>query len=393
MSGANKGGVPLAPSGGIVGKKATMKRLKGFDYKKPYFYMVTLKRLDGLLAFSQITEEAEPPKDAKGRPCYLIANEITRAFTSVIIGFAAKWRGLAPIDCFVIMPDHIHLLMRILDTGDQLPLGSYVHQLMRALAFEYWRVTGHPPQGSCGGECGGECGGTGPAAQNASAVLPALSGNSNPSGNGKKLAPVFERDWHDWIVKKDGQLAAFTRYIRENAERAWLRRVNRRYFGQVRKVSFLGREWFAYGNTAILELPVLKAVKGHRTTKPGSAEWEAMVADCGRIGPGGAGIGTFMSPLEKECGNAIAASGGKWVVLSPEGFYDRWHPPREKERFCAEGRMLFLSLYPSMDRLPTKQELYRRCHEMGDLAVAGLEQCGGTGPAAQNLLAQSGNNQ
>ena len=393
MSGANKRVVPLVPSGGIVGKKATMKRLKGFDYKKPYFYMVTLKRLAGLLAFSQITEEVEPPKDAKGLPCYLIANEITRAFASVIIGFAAKWRGLAPIDCFVIMPDHIHLLIRILDTGDQLPLGSYVHQLMRALAVEYWRVAGHPPQGSCGGECGG----TGPAAQNASGVLPAPSGNSNPSGNSKKLAPVFERDWHDWIVKKDGQLAAFTRYIRENPERAWLRRVNRRYFGQVRKVSFLGREWFAYGNTAILELPVLKAVKGHRTTKPGSAEWEAMVADCGRIGPGGAGVGTFMSPLEKECGNAIAASGGKWVVLSPEGFYDRWHPPREKERFCAEGRMLFLSLYPSMDRLPTKQELYRRCHEMGDLAVAGLEQCGATGRPAQDsrvvLPAPSGNNQ
>jgi hypothetical protein len=85
------------------------------------------------------------------------------------------------------------------------------------------------------------------------------------------------------------------------------------------------------------------------------------------------------------------------VVLSPEGFYDRWHPPREKERLCAEGRMLFLSLYPSMDRLPTKQELYCRCHEMGDLAVAGLAQCGGTGPAAQDssvvLPAPSGNNQ
>ena len=354
-----------------------MKRLKGFDYRKPYFYMVTLKRLAGLQAFSQITEEVEPPKDARGRPCYLIANEITRAFAAVIMGFAAKWRGLAPIDCFVIMPDHIHLLIRILDTGDQLPLGSYVHQLMRALAIEYWRVTGCPPQGSHGGERGG----TGPAAQDSSVVRGAPS---------PRISPVFERDWHDWIVKKDGQLAAFTRYIRENPERAWLRRVNRRYFGRVRKVSFLGREWFAYGNTAILELPVLKAVKGHRTTKPGSAEWDAMVADCGRIGPGGAGVGTFMSPLEKECGNAIAASGGKWVVLSPEGFYDRWHPPREKERFCAEGRMLFLSLYPSMDRLPTKQELYRRCHEMGDLAVAGLERCGATGHHAQDSCAATG---
>lgn len=36
--------------------------------------------------------------------------------------------------------------------------------------------------------------------------------------------------------------------------------------------------------------------------------------------------------------------------------------------------MLFLSLYEALDHLPTKRELYRRCHEMGDLAVAGLEE-------------------
>ncbi len=213
-----------------------------------------------------------------------------------------------------------------------------------------------------------------------SVVLPAPSGNNAlaPSGNnaiapsGNSLPPVFERDWHDWIVKKDGQLAAFTRYIRENPERAWLRRRNRRYFGQVRKVSFCGREWFAYGNLAILDLPVLKPVKGHRATQPGSPEWNALVEECARLGPGGAGVSTFMSPLEKACGNVLAAAGGKWVVLSPEGFHDRWHPGRQYERFCAEGRMLFLSLYPVLDRLPTKSELYRRCHEMGDVVARGM---------------------
>ena len=186
------------------------------------------------------------------------------------------------------------------------------------------------------------------------------------------MPPKARGDRHDWIVKRDGQLAAFTRYIRENPERAWLRKRNAQYFGMVRKVSFLGREWFAYGNTALLELPALFAVKGHRVTKRGSPEWNALVEGCARIGPGGAGVGTFMSPLEKECGNAIAAAGGKWIVLCPEGFSERWHPPREKERFCADGRMLFLSLYSVLERMPTKAELYARCHEMGDLAVAAL---------------------
>ena len=35
--------------------------------------------------------------------------------------------------------------------------------------------------------------------------------------------------------------------------------------------------------------------------------------------------------------------------------------------------MLFLSLYAAKDRMPTKQELYQRCHEMGDIAVEGLK--------------------
>ena len=79
-----------------------------------------------------------------------------------------------------------------------------------------------------------------------------------------------------------------------------------------------------------------------------------------------------MSPLEKACGHALGLAGGKWVVLSPEGFGERWHPGREYEKFCAEGRMLFLSLWPAMTRQPTKKELYDRCHEMGDVVAAGL---------------------
>ena len=377
-----------------------MKRLRGFDYKRPFFYMVTLKRLPELAAFSQISDEAEPqgwcrtgpppqngpaPQNAQGRPCYLVENEITKAFARVIREFAAKWWGLWPIDCFVIMPDHIHLLIRIKDTGDQMPLGSYVYQLMKAQAVEYWCRTGPAPQNEMAAQ-------NGMAADGAGGMVPDGAGTARRAGTAKRgargeslagaassapIPPVFERDWHDWIVKKEGQLAAFTRYIRENPERAWLRRQNRQYFGRVRKVSFLGREWFAYGNLAILDLPMLMAVKGHRATKPGTPEWNALVESCSRIGPGGAGVGTFMSPLEKECGNAIAKAGGKWIVLSPEGFGERWHPPREKERFCAEGRMLFLSLWPPMERQPQRAELYQRCHEMGDIVVEGLKAADG----------------
>lgn len=309
-----------------------MGRLPGFDYKSPFFYMVTLKRLKGLMAFSEIG------------PKGLIENEMTRAFTKVIRGFPTKWRCCEAISPFVVMPDHLHLLIKIRATPDRVALGVLVSQLAKALRTTYWQVV---------------------AADAATVQTPCDQSLKAPR-------PVFERDWHDWIVKKEGQLVAFRRYIRENAARAWERRAHAQYFGRVSEVTFLGRRWFAYGNRALLDLPILTPFKGHRATREGSCEWNALLAQATRIGPGGAGVSTFMSPLEKACGNAIARMGGGLIVLSPEGFAPRWHPTREKERFCAQGRMLFLSLYAATPRQPTRAELYQRCHEMIDLAQAGL---------------------
>ena len=72
-------------------------RLSGFDYTRPYYYMVTLRRLDGLAAFSAI--------DATG----VVENAITRAFHAIIKNFHLQWFVVEPIWCYVIMPDHIHL--------------------------------------------------------------------------------------------------------------------------------------------------------------------------------------------------------------------------------------------------------------------------------------------
>ena len=332
-----------------------MGRLRGFDYKSPYFYMVTLKRLKGLAAFSEIG------------PNGLVENAITRAFTAAIRGFHLKWRCCEEISPFVIMPDHLHLLFKIRAIPDRVALGVLVSQLAKALSNAYWQgvAAASPNRAACPNRAG--WGGA-----------PGLAGGASapPRGQSREtpaLRPIFEESWHDWIVKKEGQLAAFRRYIRENPARAALRRANARFFQQVAPVDFLGRRWFAYGNRALLDLPVLVPFKGHRATAEGSPEWNALVESAARIGPGGAGVSTFMSPLEKACGNAIARAGGGLVVLSPEGFGPRWHPPREKERFCAAGRMLFLSLYEATTRQPTRKELYDRCHEMVDLAQAGLK--------------------
>ena len=324
------------------------RRLKGWDYSRPYFYMVTIARDPSCaLEFSRIREV--PPTDAalvstlsRDPRDYLEVTRLTALMRDVIMNYHRRWRCLEPITTFVVMPDHVHLLIKLRECDDSVTLPVIVRVLCRDLD----------------------------AAATSAGVLAA----------GQHL---FAMDWHDHVVKKRGkrvsQLAGFTRYIRENPFRAWFRRHHREYFREVHPVQFLGRTWYAYGNPEILDLPVLVPFKGHRSTVAGSPEWEEMLGEAERIGPGAAGVSTFMSELEKAVGNTIVKAGGRLVLLHPEGFPARWHPTRNHEALCAAGRMLYLSLYPPGEAKCDKATLYKRCHEMVDLAVEGL---GGTLSAA-----------
>ena len=327
-------------------------RLATFDYKSPYFYMVTLKAEKGAMPFVRIRREPTAPAR------YIEPNAVTHAFVEAITGFHKVWRCVEPIETFSVMPDHIHLLIKLRKVADVVSLPKIVWQLKRRLEKAYLAAVGAGREAAVGAAASGTL----------SEGDPTTSSASSRAGG----LHVFEREWHDWIVKKNGQLAAFTRYIRENPRRAWLRASHRENFRRVGEIEFLGRKWFGYGNAALLELPVIEPFRCSRKWAVEGPEWREAVARAERIGPGCAGIGTFMSPCEKACGNAIAKAGGKLIVLSPEGFGERWHPGPKHEPFCADGRMLFLSLYPEMARQPTRKELYDRCHEMGDIVVEGL---------------------
>ena len=305
-------------------------RLDGFDYTRPLYYMVTLKKRPGVPDFSRIV--------APGR-CR--TTPVTRAMLDCIRGFSRQWPCVAPIECFTIMPDHLHLLLKIRPVEKRLSLPRLVCILIRRLEAAVAGV-GTPPS------------------QTPTGPLPDKS-----LAPGRSAGLLFERDWHDWIVMKRGQLSAFTRYIRENPRRAWLRHENRQFFTRPGTLSFAGRQWFSYGNPALLDLPVLEPFRCSRSWSKDGPEWREVLSRASRIGPGGAGVGTFLSPCEKACGNAIYRAGGAFIVLSPEGFPDRWHPTRAKETLCAAGRMLFLSLWPPQASRLDNATLHRRCHEMG----------------------------
>ena len=338
-----------------------MGRLPGFDYKRPFFYMVTIKRREGAAVepFSAIA--------ADGR---IVASAITEAFLRVIEAFHETWYCIEPIRYFVIMPDHLHLIIKVREIEKRVSLAVVVRQLIKALDRAYWAVAGAERllQNPAGGD--------------AERLL------QNPAGGGQGVVlhdslreSIFAFEWHDWIVKKSGQLAAFRKYIAENGPRAARRRAARQFFTRARDIAFQGRRYWAYGNEALLELPVIVAIKGHRRPLAGLVApeahpqaqlrgSEALCAAASRIGPGGAGLSTFLSPLEKEAGNEIIKAGGALIILSMEGFAPRWHPSEKQERLCAAGRMLYLSPYEPRAAKLTRQEMHVRAHELVDWALA-----------------------
>ena len=382
-----------------------MGRLPGFDYKWPFFYMVTLKRAaGGKVAFCAISDD--------GR---VVANDTTAAFERVIRGFHETWYCIEPIRYYVIMPDHLHLIIKMRDIEKRVSLAVVARQLLKALERSV-------------------AGAVAPEAQLQNLPPPVLQGSPFLQGSLREPllpvppppvpvlqgslreppSPLFEHEWHDWIIKKEGQLAAFRKYILENPPRYALRRANRRFFTKARQIVFRGVRYWAYGNEALLDLPVIVAIKGHRrpleccaggaTAKPGfaghppdftampppgfaapppgfagfaglapqagaAASAGAMMAAAARIGPGGAGLSTFLSPLEKEAGNAIIKAGGALIVLSMQGFGERWHPTEKQERLCAAGRMLYLSPYAPQAAKLDKREMHIRAHGLVDWAL------------------------
>ena len=346
-----------------------MGRLPGFDYKRPFFYMVTLKGLPsqqrGAGSFMGFAEGPPgPPFSILSPDGRIIPNAVTEAFEQAIAAFPAQWPWVESFSPHVIMPDHLHLMVKLGGKGPAgaapakpVALGTLIGQLKKHLRTAYWK-----------------------------AVLGGLPATGAPAGAGAaKLPDIFVSDFHDWIVKKEGQLAAFRTYIRENGPRAARRSANRQFFTRARPISFLNRRYWAYGNEALLELPVIVAIKGHRRSRGGREATmqnpngrEATMQNLGRaglleaasrIGPGGAGLSTFLSPLEKEAGNEILRAGGSLIVLSMEGFSERWHPTEKQERWCAAGRMLYLSPFEPQAAKLTRQEMHIRAHALVDWAL------------------------
>ena len=87
-----------------------MGRLPGFDYKRPFFYMVTVKRAAG-------GGPAKPQFSRLEEGGALADTALTPVLRAVIEHFHETWWCIEPIRYYVIMPDHATLYKRCHEMG------------------------------------------------------------------------------------------------------------------------------------------------------------------------------------------------------------------------------------------------------------------------------------
>lgn len=289
-----------------------MARRYNFDYTTPYFYLITLNARKGVAPFSVLTSES-----GSG----IHETSLTRKFISVITWLNRKaYLRRMEIRNYVIMPNHLHLIIKIHDSSKPLSVIEVVNKLLSTLSNAYCDHL----------------------------TLP-------------RDTPVFEPEWHDWIVTGKDELEIFTDYVMNNPKRALFRQTNpAACYPQL----FPGKAitWTCLGILSPKTTPVRAPVICSRTITPGSPLWQAWEEFARRLGPGTLAAGTFMSPCEKMVREAVLKAGGGILHLIPRGIAPKGHASAEDEPLLAAGRLTVMTPFAYEQRTLTAKELHDRCH-------------------------------
>ena len=210
----------------------------------------------------------------------------------------------APVEIYdkVIMPDHIHFILRVTSNLER-HLSDYLY-FFKNKVYDI-------------------------------AIERALI----PNGSN----PIFEYGYNDQFLTHDRSLDVLKKYIRNNPYNLWVRSKNPLFFER-RVIEIKGEACQSYGNHTFLENPFIFPVIFHRKYKNEMKTWEKLKRNFDYvIDNGGVIASAFVNEREKEIFKAAIQRGGKIIYFSNNFLEDRAKPSGEIYELCKRGQMLRLS--------------------------------------------------
>ena len=330
------------------------------DYHEKGIYMVTMVIEGRKPLFGQIEGSTFGHPDSSEAP-HVALSELGHRVLEQEVPKISRFYRQVEVWRVAIMPDHIHLLLRVCEPlPDGKHLGMVVRGFKTGCSRAWWQW-----QDETG--LGGETPST--AAPSAASSPSAAVPKASPLG--KPLRPVlFASGYHDRIINRPGMLENIKRYMAENPLRARIRQECPHLMERQLHLWIAGREYAAFGNLFLLKYPIKEQVFFHRkdpsTGKPTELT-EAYAHDRDRLlkvaEEGTVLVTPGISTGEKLVVEAALDNQLPLIILQKEHIGEYWKPSRRRFYACATGYLLLLSPW-QVDG----DSDYSRFHHLNDLA-------------------------
>ena len=179
------------------------------------------------------------------------------------------------------------------------------------------------------------------------------------------LKPLWEKGYHDRILRHAGQLQNMINYVRDNPRRLMIKRRHSDCFAVLRNVKFGGHKFSTVGNLHLLDSP-LGAV--HVRSSWTETERRNYMNSCiVSARQGVVLISPFISPWEKMVLEAALREDLPVIQIVPDSFSNYYKPPGGLFDACSQGKMLFMT-EASLEMPSSKRITRKECVALNDLA-------------------------
>ena len=310
------------------------RRMYGHNYAVPGTYEVTIVVAGRQPVFGDIVGTAR----GFGEKPRLRPSPLGQVVLNTEIPKIHHYYPMVDVWQVCLMPDHLHMIIRI---NQPLPKGKHLGIIVGAFK-----------------------GGVSRAWWGQEATVSVASASEN-------RRPLFEPNYNDHILMRDGQLDNWKHYLRDNPLRYMMRREYPDLFQRSLCITIGGTRYSAFGNLLLLRQPEKEQVMFHRYTDGIPTEntdfWKTesqrllLAAQSGDVlvTPG-------VSECEKRIKNMALKQGLRLIHLQADPIGRYWKPERSRFEACAYGSLLILAPWP--DDMPSFASSYERFHYLNRLA-------------------------
>lgn len=240
---------------------------------------------------------------------------------------------------FCIMPDHIHMIVRITeDMPENKHLGNVVAGFKGGCSRAWWRLE---PCGDAQGVVVEPCVDTqGVVVATIPAVLAA--GKMTGKATDDRRPSLFESGYNDQILMENGQFDNWSHYLDDNPRRLAVKQLHPDYFTTMHYIDI--GEWHCQtvGNRFLLDIPDKAAVIVHNAyTDQEYAEYKRQWLAFGEAG--GILVSAAIATREKEVMREAMNRGYRLILVRENGFPPLYKPSGESFDACSDGRLLQVS--------------------------------------------------